>query len=61
MLSQISWADFASTIAAITVFYYIATVIHYYRYEIAYYFSAKEKQQPVSFTTSYTESKVEES
>lgn len=50
MLSQISWADYASTVAAIAMLYYIVITLHYYRYEIAYYFSAKDKQTKISFS-----------
>lgn len=59
MFNQITWTDYASTVVAFTVLYYIVTVTHYYRYEIAYYFSAKGKEK-ISFTTTQTEEKVEE-
>lgn len=41
MFSQISWIDYISTIAIVTIFYYAVISVKYYRHDILYYVSVK--------------------
>lgn len=59
MLSQVSWADYISTIIAITILYYLFAGGHFYGKDILLYISARrtssnaisfsEKQAPPAF------------
>lgn len=41
MFSQISWTDYISTTAIVTIFYYAVISLKYYRHDILYYVSVK--------------------
>lgn len=50
MLNQISWADYISTIIAVTILYYLFTGGHYYGRDILQYISARSKSTDTSIS-----------
>ena len=51
MLSQISWADYTSTIIAVTIMYYLFAGGHFYGKDILLYISARSANaNAISFT-----------
>ena len=51
MLSQISWADYTSTIIAVTILYYLFAGGHFYGKDILLYISARSaNSKAASFT-----------
>lgn len=49
MLSQISWADYTSTIIAVTIMYYLFAGGHFYGKDILLYISARRANSNTSF------------
>ncbi len=57
MLNQISWADYISTIIAVTIVYYLFVATHYYGKDILLYISARSAgSNSISFTREQSES-----
>jgi len=55
MLSQISWADYTSTIIAVTIMYYLFVAGHFYGKDILLYISARHSNSnAISFTEQET-------